>query len=234
MAEDEFSAGAASTAGLATEEQVTAPTVDTVYADGTGPVILSPAGRPFRIVVTDEDGTLGTVDAGIVVSDTFTRANETPVSAAETGQAYVHPVGTGLSVISNQLGKVTGGTQASGIDTGLADGVLSYTVGTAATGASDFLSFRYTDANNQLRLRLLTGVVTQIVAGVTTTLGTLAGEQPFDADVIEVTMDGADLTFLRNGSPDLAVTTTLLTGTAFNFQFSGTVARVADYTFSTL
>lgn len=233
MAEDEFSGGAASVAGLATTEQVTSPAVDSTWPNGAGPVLTSPNGSRYRLAVAD-DGTLSTTDASIIVYDSFTRANETPVTVAETGQAYTTFSGIGLSVISNTLGSATSGTKGSVVGAGVADAAVSYRCVVGGTSGVDMLLLRVTDANNYLALLLSSGDLRQVVAGAPSTLGTLSGDEPLAGEVVAVRLSGADVTATRDGVSVLTTTTTLLTGTNFGFQFGNTTGRVDDFTVRSL
>ena len=185
---------------------------DTTWDEGAGPVLTSPDGTAYRLVVAD-DGTVSTVDTSLVVTDTFTRTNETPLSTADTGQAWVAFTGTGLSVVSNQCAKVTAGTQGSVIDADLADCEVSVdVVSNPQDSTSDNVLLRAADANNYLALRLSTGALIQVVAGATTTLGTLSGGAPLDGQTIAVRLNGTAVQVFRDGVSGLSVTTTLTTG----------------------
>lgn len=193
---------------------------------GKGLVTRSPDGTPYRLNIAN-GGALSTSDASEVL-DSFTRADETPLTTADTGQAWTAAVGTGLSVIGNQCGKVTSGTQASVINSGLADKVVTATL--AAEGTSiDRIMLRWNDINNQLFLRQQTGALSQLIAGVTTALGTLSGGPLQAGDVIVATLNGANITIVRNGVSELTTTTALLTGTSDGPYTNNTTFRVDNF-----
>lgn len=169
------------------------------------------------------------VEALDPVSDTFNRANETPLSTTTSGHPWMAFSGTGLSVVSNQCTKVTVGVQGSVVDFGSADGVASWgIVANPLDSNNDLLLMRAANTSNYLGLRWATGALLQVVAGATTTLGTMSGGAPADGDTIEVTLDGGSVVVRRNGVSALATTTALLTGSRFGAQIGSPDPGVLD------
>lgn len=161
------------------------------------------------------------------VADSFNRPDETPLSFTDTGQPWTAFAGTGLSVITNRLGKVTVGTQGSVVDTGFADGTVGFTAAVATWGSGDYLVMRAVDTSNYLRLRLISGDIQQVVAGVNTGIGAMA-DAVQAGDAITFVFGGGNVSARRNGVEEAAVVTTLLTGSKFGFQLSGVGGRVDD------
>jgi hypothetical protein len=189
-----------------------------------GLVQTSPNDTPYRLVVAN-GGALSTVDASIVVTDAFTRANETPLSVAATGQPWVTAFGGGLSVIGNQCGPSTATDRGSVIDPGVDDYEVSVLL--AVAGASANLLARFVDANNFLMLDAL-GRLSETVAGVTTVLGTMAGEDWGGGQRFALRVAGGAVTCHRDGVQELAAATTLAAGRA-GLRSSTTATRFDDF-----
>lgn len=229
MAEDEFSAGAASIVGLFPNPA----NDDLVFPEGFSIVGTSPDGTLYRLDFLDGGG-LATTDLSIVGSDSFTRANQTPLGTPDVGPAWVSLTGTGLSVISNTAGAGSTSTFLDAMETGLSDKIVTVTCAVAGTIAGTGVILRATDADNYLRLDHALGRLWERVAGVEALLGTLANEDVTDSDVLTFTCDGTDVNVKRNGVSELTRTTSL-TGTLDGLRITGSTApRYDDFEVRTL
>ncbi len=157
------------------------------------------------------------------VVDTFGRTDRTPPGTSDSGHVWAALTGTGLSVVSTQLGRTLAGTQGSVVDAGAANGVFAFTVTAADESGTASAVMRATDSLNHLRLRD-DGLLQDIVAGVATARGTVAGI----VGVMEVTLSGTTVQVRRGGVLLLTATVTTVVGTRFGFVASDSLFRVDD------
>lgn len=205
-----------------------APSHDPEGSDPVDLVWVSDNGTRFRLLFTDDGTPTVEQTSPPLAVDSYNRADETPLTAPDVGAAYSAFTGTGLSVIDGTCGRVTSGGQGSVVAVGADDYSVSFTRAAGAVGGGDYMVLRGTDVSNHVRLRLVSGEVFEVVAGVSTELGTLVNENVEIGDRITVVVSGTDVEVFRNGVSELQVTTSVTTGDLVGFLFSGG-ARVDDF-----
>jgi hypothetical protein len=201
-----------------------APSHDPEGSDPYDPIFVSPDGTRFRLVVAN-DGTPSMVNLAIVVRDTASRANQTPLGNADTGQAWASLEGVSLSVIAGQIGPASNATRVDVIDAGITDARYTVTWATI-TGTSRQIA-RVVDSANYVFVDSL-GRVGEVVAGVSTIFGTMDNADVAPGDVIAMELDGDDVTVMRNGVQEFAGVVTPNGGTRYGLRVSGSAADRFD------
>ena len=137
----------------------------------------------------------------VVVSDTFTRANNaSSLGSAETGQVWAQVVGTGWGIDTNQAAlSASVGNDLAVVDSGVSVCSVAATL-TGVTGNNAGLAFSVTDASNWWGLWGGSGGLFLIknAAGVQTVPASDAVAIA-EGSVLKVTRSGASITCAVNG-----------------------------------
>lgn len=170
------------------------------FTHSQGPVLRSPGATPYRIVV-DDDGVLSTVDTTVIFADAFGRADG-PLGEPWFAQFDPYTDDEGFAVIGGQAGCPDVNPRASTVSAA-ADCIVSVDVPVVPIVPGGVaLVTRFQDTDNHVRL-LMTGAVQEVVAGVATTLGTLAGGAVADGDRVRILVQDANVFVYRNGAQEM-------------------------------
>ncbi len=117
-----------------------------------------------RAVITDMVNRQINPGMGVIVFDSFTRADAATIGTADSGQSWTTQSGT-MGISGNTCNSQTTGNNIATIDPGLAQFDVSVTI--SVIGTSYFLVFNYQDTSNFWRIGLSGGALYlhKIVAG---------------------------------------------------------------------
>lgn len=155
----------------------------------------------------------------VVLSDSFTRADQSPPGTADTGQVW----DGNLAVVSNALATTAGLVRRSTVDAGVLDCTVTATWPVVVV--SSRLIVRYVDSSNYLYLSGA-GDLVDLVGGTPLVLGSLSGGAVVNGNVTAIVLSGPSATVKRDGVTALAATTASLTGTRVGAQMQSTAARL--------